>query len=76
MIFKKKREVIDIYKKAITNHKEYSLLLKNFNEKMSVIINNEERKLNHLFSLFESRVEGELNNVINSQVNALAFKKE
>lgn len=36
--FKKKKEIIDHYKKIINNHKEYSLLLKHFNEKISEIL--------------------------------------
>lgn len=57
MIFKKRKEIVDIYKKVILNHKEYSLYLKYFHEKLSEIISKEERKLNHLFNIFEITVE-------------------
>ena len=30
LIFKKKKEVTDIYKKSIDKHQEYTLLIKNF----------------------------------------------
>jgi len=39
LIFKKKKEVTEIYKKVVDHHPEYTLLIKNFNDKMSMIIN-------------------------------------
>lgn len=43
---------------------------------MSVLINKEERNLNHLFSLFESRVEHELNCLLDSHTATLTFREE
>ena len=38
LIFKKKKEMVDAFKKVVDQHQEYPLLLKNFNDRVGSII--------------------------------------
>lgn len=59
-LFKKRKEGIYHYKKLVNGHREYSLLLKKITERTGEVIAKEERKLSHLFSLFENAVFGHI----------------
>lgn len=65
--------MLGLYKLLVHGHKESQILIKRFAERITEESAIFERQVSHLFNIFETKLESEINKELDKQVRKLKF---